>query len=80
MSEWISVKDRLPELCKDVLVWVVKPGYKTAAITAGLFEGFGKIIVGNISDVGWASWEDEEEVSGEITHWQPLPAPPEATE
>lgn len=60
MSEWISVKDRLPELFKSVLT----------------IDSEGEMFI------NWLEDEDKEEeyfaYGGEsVTHWMPLPAPPE---
>lgn len=65
MSEWISVKDRMPEEGVDVLV-------------------YGDIYLNRKgADVDFVDREsgnffyyDE----GEVTHWRPLPEPPEGTE
>ncbi len=76
MSGWISVDERLPNASTDVLVWNSHGWSKSSVITAGLFEGYGDIQIGKSKDLGWASWETEEEVRGKVTHWQPLPEPP----
>lgn len=57
MSEWISVKDRLPEEKTRVLVFVPRSGLKIDTDR----------IVGRI----WVRW------NGRVTHWMPLPEPPE---
>lgn len=64
MSEWISVKDRLPEEFVDVLAylkngkinrtWRDKVGFRNATS----------------KKVRWYS-------DGSVTHWMPLPEPPE---
>jgi hypothetical protein len=72
---WISVKDRLPEYDKTVLV-VNEDGYMHTAVRikgsiARIDEWqikFGVYFIDN--DV----WEEDEQ--GKITHWQPLPEPP----
>jgi hypothetical protein len=72
---WISVKDRLPEYDKTVLV-VNEDGYMHTAVRikgsiARIDEWqikFGVYFIDN--DV----WEEDEQ--GKITHWQPLPKPP----
>lgn len=72
---WISVKDRLPEYDKTVLV-VNEDGYMHTAVRikgsiARIDEWqikFGVCFTDN--DV----WEEDEQ--GEITHWRPLPEPP----
>ena len=65
MSEWISVKDRLPEHAQDCLIaW---------AGERSVFEAeFG------ISSDGsyWSFVSDDAEV-WHPTHWMPLPEPPE---
>lgn len=84
MSEWISVKDRLPEEEKDVLILVKE--------TDNTF-GTGHPDVYYWQFVGWmidGCWETvychgnraiaEENARGgsvhEVTHWMPLPEPP----
>lgn len=75
VNGWISVKDRLPEYDKTVLV-VNEDGYMHTAVRikgsiARIDEWqikFGVYFIDN--DV----WEEDEQ--GKITHWQPLPEPP----
>ena len=76
MSEWISVKDRLPELDQKVLV--------VSATYPNKING----AVRRFEDIGWY-WEQHH--SGDLnddgnyefdddytyTHWMPLPEPPE---
>ena len=59
MSEWISVKDRLPDTCVCVLV----------------HYDDGNMLVDEIGSDG--EWIDEDFNCGNITHWMPLPEPPE---
>lgn len=68
MSEWISVDERLPEDGTSALVYVPQWGedylrYQVAWINY------------DISPPEWIN--NGYEVDG-VTHWQPLPAPPEA--
>lgn len=62
--DWISVKDRLPEIEKPVLVEVV-----------GMPSQYRRMMVTVRWESGWGNLLREEYV----THWMPLPAPPEAT-
>ena len=65
MSEWISVKDRLPDGNGSYLVWSVadfEPSYGGWEIAMFLVEE--------------KRWHFSA-VDSDITHWQPLPAPPE---
>ena len=63
MSEWISVKDRMPEEGVDVLVY----GY-IYLNRKGVDVDFVDRESGNFF------YYDE----GEVTHWRPLPDPPES--
>lgn len=73
-TEWISVKDRLPDDEKDgeVVLAVVygKPKQNItligAIMTAGYFDG-----------EGWVINEYPEWEAPEVTYWMPLPNPPE---
>ena len=59
-SEWMSVKDRLPETETSVLVCTER-GYIFLSWASN-------------EDVFWFYNEDEDD---RVTHWQPLPEPPE---
>lgn len=63
MSEWISVKERLPERRRRVLCWLSYPDIE-------------EIIVEN-QYYGNGMWTVESEA---VTHWMPLPEPPEEGE
>lgn len=66
MTEWISVKDRLPNKGQDVLIY--RSGFRVDLMNVHMYLGEDR-------------WEDEygywetTETEG-ITHWMPLPEPP----
>lgn len=69
--EWISVKDRLPEKNKDVLVFTELGKMAVAFHEGGIYW---YLYAGDDSEGGY-------EPSGEkITHWAQLPNPPEGFE
>ena len=66
MSEWISVKERLPELNVDVLIYVHFTVHDITFkhCTVALFDGI--------------CWDDDGLYSrNSVTHWMPVPKPPE---
>jgi hypothetical protein len=65
-SQWISVDERLPEDCEDVLVLCPDTGCEPAIWSAKWLAG-SKTFESNSN--GWADLED-------ITHWMPRPAAP----
>lgn len=79
MSEWISVNDRLPEHNEDVLIYAVGK--------SDGFIGHDEITITKISNHKifpsspdywtWASPWQYFFSNYEITHWRPLPDPPE---
>ncbi len=65
--QWISVKDRLPEINVDVLIIYGRlPFYHLAFLT---HNGDIQFFWGNYSNIEY-SLDD-------VTHWMPLPKPPE---
>lgn len=64
MSEWISVKDRLPDSSEIV---IVEGGI--ARFVRHPYEHW----------VTETSFSHGREIQWEVTHWMPLPEPPEAT-
>ena len=74
MNEWISVKDSLPEIDTPVLVAYI--GYNSHSL---MRDGVAAIDLNGT----WGWWDGdcaEETVCVEITHWMPLPEPPEESE
>lgn len=69
MAEWISVKDRLPGDYQMVIGYTPSDGY---------------MFVGDcVSGKGWTQWRiftalrSTKIVKKKVTHWMPLPEPPE---
>lgn len=78
MSEWISVKDRLPEADGRYLVVTSVCGvpFRDVANYTHKYAGFEEHLWGK------AMWYDYDGEYGDfektgITHWMPLPEPPE---
>ena len=61
---WISVKDRLPDAQKDYLVFRRLP---TRAVTIAWYAG----------ENGWLALDGGFYTDGVVTHFMPLPEPPE---
>lgn len=76
MSEWISVKDRLPNEWTFVLVYCKMPGTnEPCPISIAMLEDKEWDILGDnaacaCGDLLWGIDSDD------ITHWMPLPEPP----
>ena len=70
MSEWISVKDRLPENDDRVLAYVFRQGVEMACYHINNPELYGKWF---LYEVGGTSDDD-------ILYWMPLPEAPNKQE
>ena len=68
VQEWIPVNDRLPEA----------GGYVVCIAKRNPFSRF-MPMVARIEKNGWANPITEQYIS-EVTHWMPLPSPPNAEE
>lgn len=62
MTEWIAVTEQLPQIGRNVLMFSTK-----GRCAEGEFDGSGWW------QYRWSAWID----SQEVTHWMPLPEPPE---
>jgi hypothetical protein len=67
MSEWISVKDRLPEIGKEVLTFSLENGH--------IFFDCAYVDDDGVFADWFASWSARS--LEHVTHWMPLPEPPE---
>ena len=68
MGEWISVKDRLPDTPLQ------SDRYRYSADV--LIVQSGCIFIGSYCSTE-TSWSEQSGSRASVTHWQPLPAPPE---
>ena len=69
MSEWVSVKDRMPEQGKDVLVYIERNAYRGSKITRKREIAIGWHIKG--------LWNVDGCSKVVVFYWQELPEPPE---
>ena len=68
MSEWISVKDRLPEKDDHYLIYYSSQTLFTKTYRQQVVY----LVVNDIEKWGWPS-----DRLYKVTHWMPLPEPPE---
>lgn len=68
MSEWISVKDRLPEVGEQVIVYRQKKDHKSKKEIC--FDSIAILCHDNLV------WWNSHFLGYEVTHWMPLPEPP----
>lgn len=68
MSKWISVKERLPRLHTDVLV------YRRSVCRMGGYSSIEYVTLGHGEVPMWSN--DFQTWKSEVTHWMPLPEPP----
>lgn len=66
MNEWISVEDRLPPIGEEVIVAICDERYDSLC---------------KYTSSGWLAskdiWIVDNSICPYVTHWMPLPAPPE---
>lgn len=73
MNGWISVADRLPEIGDRVIVFGVSDGWAYGEPA----DVIGGVLLNNSDPIMWGD-ECGEAVQA-VTHWMPLPLPPEVT-
>ena len=61
--DWISINEKLPDECKSVIVYVTRFNYYPNYISMSHRQD--------------GVWKSEEGTCKKITHWMPLPEPPE---
>ena len=67
MSDWISVNERLPSMYQDVLVYM--PSYE-----------YSNIAIDRVVELKGAKMFSRHYIVSYVTHWMPLPEPPEGGE
>ena len=74
LNGWISVKDRLPDYMGEVLVIVSGKPHENITLDGAYEIAEYDPVEGWILEM-WPEW-----CSGVVTHWMPLPEPPEEDE
>jgi len=83
MSEWISVDDKLPSGQVMVLLYAPRSYHTAHGITYGWWDYEGRGFMHH-SNSGYSVVEDDMSATRTdkkwtgVTHWMPLPEPPEA--
>lgn len=74
MSDWISVEDRLPESKDDSVLayWADNGGMDMVHI-----QDYFDDITAGIAEDGFTQLYTKWYISSGVTHWMPLPEPPE---
>jgi hypothetical protein len=70
MSEWISVRDALPEAYQLALVWCLGKG-------KGKVRSWHRDLGFWASGQWWSAGVITPFSAGEVSHWMPLPEPPD---
>ena len=75
MAEWISVEERLPEIGQIVIIYAV-------GTTVGFNKGIGRVEMSQFyrglnNNARWNGLPGYFLKDHEITHWMPLPEPPQ---
>jgi hypothetical protein len=73
IMEWISVKDKLPEVDEQVLVYAHGVSYNSGAYSTISIECLTNWEAWNEIGVSWSCYLTCNE---EVTHWMPLPTIP----
>lgn len=70
MEEWIKVSDKLPELYKGVIAWVLPTEYNTGIGETGTY-----VMVTYLGDGCWETWMPSEELDHrlKVVAWRELP-------
>ena len=76
-GEWISVKDRLPELREEVLVYAIGKEAAFSPIIAISELYIFKLLPFSNGTLEWRDPWDYFSKNYEVTHWMPLPDAPE---
>lgn len=70
MSEWISVKDRLPKIGVEVLIF-------DADSSNDFHDVWSLARDEEYDDIGWNDKNGDWYYLDDVTHWMPLPEPPQ---
>lgn len=74
MSKWIKISERLPLELDETAFY----RSEMVIVSNGTDVGFAVYEAGNDFGNLWRGFSKQSDYDGDVTHWMPLPAPPEA--
>lgn len=79
MSDWISVKDRLPD--PEVAVLAIVRGFDGVLTLERRWEICNPMVEPYFEDFLYWDWidNDGQDLGGRVAYWMPLPEPPKET-